>query len=176
MEMSAKTRLNKELIFGTILQNLAGVGLACVMLGAVGYMMWITDYSSNEDVRRPALYEFNTIANDPGSYRLSGPDQFVSRQGDYMYTFNFESQQVLIDGNKNLQPINFRDFSNPAMIEDMKEKGCILSANFVTAANAYLNGGERTESNIQHTNSDRAIAQSYVDEHCPAARMVPHVR
>ena len=175
--MRSKVRFNTAIFKNeALLTTLGTIGF----MGAVGggmYLAIANDILGLNEQRRPYLGEFTTVRGDAGTYSLRGPDQVSTRQGDYTYTFNYEALQVLIDGKDELAPFNFNNFSNPAMIETIKAKGCVIAADFTAAADKFVANGENHEKHtLENLAQDRAIAQSYAAEHCPAARQTPHVR
>ena len=175
--MRSKFRFNTAILKNeAFLTALGTIGF----VGAIGgglYMAIANDIFGLNEQRRPYLGEFTTIAGDAGTYSLRGPDQVSTRQGDYTYTFNYEALQVLIDGQDELVPFNFNNFSNPGMIETIKAKGCVIAADFTAAADKFIANGETLEKHtLENLAQDRAIAQSYAAEHCAVGRQAPHVR
>lgn len=174
--MAGKARLNKDLIFRTLLPGAGIIAAAAAFIGGFGYVAWSIHMTDHTKDPIPSLQNHNRIPGDPGTYRLSGPGQIVTQQGDYKYTFNFEALHVIIEGKEKLEPIPFKSFSNPAMIDDMKTKACTLGGSFVAAANAYQTAKARDERIQEYVNNQMTIAGAFINDHCPVQRSVPHVR
>lgn len=173
--MLGKKRLNKDLIFGKILPAVGfGVGVCAAAGGALYVSSLVIDVDS--DIPLPTLYEHNKIPGDAGTYRITGPDQIAVQQGDYKYTFNYEARQVIIEGKDTFEPIAFSDFSNPAMIDDIKRKGCIISGTFTAAVDEYLAQDGINERHREFAANQRGTAASFTGDNCPIAGSIPHVR
>ena len=173
--MPGKKRLNKDLILGKILP---AIGFGTGVCAAAGGVMYVSSLLIDDDsnIPLPTLYEHSKIAGDAGTYRITGPDQIAVQQGDYKYTFNYEALQVIIEGKDTFEPIAFSDFSNPAMIDDIKRKGCIISGIFTAAVDEYLAHDDINQRRREFATTERAIATSFTGDNCPIVRSTPHVR
>ncbi len=162
--MTGRARLNKQ----AILQNLPYACLGALTFASVGgiFAGAVVLISTPPEVI-PVLQSHKSIPGDPGTYEISGTGQVEVKQGDYIYTFNFEAQQVLIDGDKTLDAIDFKEFSNPAMIADVNAKGCTLGASYLAASAAYLASPERSGDYDGWVNRDRTTAQALIKNYCP---------